>query len=372
MRGYLIAAVMLCAWRGLDAEPLGLNYVFPAGCRRGSSCEVEVGGNWAGNTLIPGVSGEGADASYKGAVYTYVPEKAGAKGVKKPRYTKSALPGYSVLNMNVAPAAETGMRELYVEYRYEISNPVKFEISDYEEVIATASNRTSGAKLALSTLPLCLNGRVWNGKPDHYQFKAMEGAKIVAYVRSEIILPGGFVPDLQILDAAGAVVADGVTLYHRASAPVLVFEVGSTGEYTLCVGDPTGKGGRAAVYRIVFGELPLITDFSPRCLTKGSSENVRLQGVNLKQTRVRLFTGGKDATMCMQSLAGEAFVLPGLRFDLVDERVVNQVEPNLTAEQAQLLELPVVVQGACAPGVTSSGFYSFEAVAGQELYIDVE
>lgn len=372
MRGFWVSLIVLCAYCYLNAEPLELEYVYPAGCRRGSSCEVEVGGNWIGSALIPGISGEGVDTLYKGAVYTYVLEKITARGVKKPRYIKTVLPGHSTLSVNAAPTAEIGVRELYLDYRYEVSNPVKFEISDYEEIVVSATNRAAGANLTLSTLPVCLNGRVWSGKPDHYQFKAKEGAQMVAYFRAEVMQPGGFVPSLLIQDAAGGVVTEGVTLYHSASAPVLVFEVERAGDYTLCVGDPAGKGGRAAVYRIIFGELPLITDFSPRCMTKGSSENVRLQGVNLKQSRVRLFSGGKDAAMCMQSLAGEAFVLPGLRFDLKDEMVVNKGEFNQTIEQAQRLELPVVVQGSMAAGVNTSDFYSFDAKAGQELYIDVE
>ncbi|MFA7174324.1 MAG: hypothetical protein WC340_13115 [Kiritimatiellia bacterium] len=372
MRRFWSAVVVLYACNGLNAEPLKLDYIFPAGCRRGSSCEVEVGGSWSDNALSPGISGTGVDTFYKDAVYTYVPEKTAAKNAKNPRYRKTALRGHSLLNMNIAPMAETGVQELYIDCRREISNPVKFEISDYEEIVAPATNRRAGVKLALNALPVCLNGRILSGKPDCYQFKAKDGAKIVAYFRAEVMTPGGFVPDLQIQDAAGAAVTNGVTLYHRASTPVLVFEVSLAGDYTLRVGDPAGKGGRAAVYRIVFGELPLITDFSPRCLTKGSSENVRLQGVNLKQTRVRLFSGGKDTAMCMQTIAGKAFVLPGLHFDLKDEQIVNQVESNHTAGQAQPLQLPVVVQGISKLGVTTSEFYSFEAVAGQELYIDVD
>ncbi len=364
----------LCGW--LNAAPLALDYIYPAGCRRGSSCEVEVGGNWSGTSLTSGVAGEGVRAVYSAPVYRYVQEKINtgskSKSAQKIRYTKSVLPGHAILRMNVGPQVEAGVREVYVDCQYEISNPVKFEISDYEEIVEPATNRVSGSLIELQNLPVCLNGRIWGEKPDSYRFRAESGAKIVAYCRAEVLPPGSFVPALQIADASGAVVTNGVVLYQERQAPVLVFTVGTAGDYTLNVSDASGKGGRSSVYRILLGELALITDFSPRCVTRGSSENITLSGVNLDRTRVRLFSGGKDSAMCRQALAGDALVLPGLRFDLVDEAVISEAEPNDSADQAQPLTLPVVVQGICEPGGSVLDFYSFDAAADQELYIDVE
>jgi hypothetical protein len=360
---------------GLLADvPLQLDYIYPSGCQRGSSCQIEVGGNWAGNTLVLGSSGRGVAAVYTGAVYAMVPVKSSKKFKKnkKVKYTKKALPGCSLLNVSVDPESETGVREMYIKYRYEVSNPLKFDISDYEEITEPATNRLSGSLINIPTLPVCLNGRIFGDKPDCYRFEAESGQKIVAFFKSEMMPLGGFVPEFQIADSNGLLVTNVVFVFFKGSAPVLVYDVALSGDYTLQISDRSGQGGRSSVYRVVLGELPLITDFSPRCVTRGESENVKLTGVNLEKARVRLFTGGKDAAMCMQTIAGNAFVLPGLSFDLYDESVVSVQEPNDSADKAFNLEMPVVLQGDFDPATPSVDFFSFYAAQATELYLDLK
>ena len=269
------------------------------------------------------------------------------------------------------PQAETGTREIYVDYRYEVSNPLKFEISDYNEVVEPETNKAHGTVMELAALPVCINGRAYGTDPDRYTFQAEAGRKIVAFVKSELLPPGGFVPALQVAGADGGVITNGVAVYGARRAPVLVFEVPSAGRYALLVSGDGKQKWRSAVYRITLGELPLITDFSPAVAVQGKSVNVRLQGVNLEEERVRLFTGGKDSAMCMASIAGEALVLPELGFTLVDEEISADTEPNDSAAQAQALELPVVVRGRLDPAEDGADCYRFQVAPGADVYVDV-
>lgn len=377
IKSYLFAGFVLLSGFAA-AVPLTLDYIYPAGCKRGESCQVAVGGNWAGNTLALGCSGAGVKAEYVGAVYLYLPKAISKSSSKskshKPKtlkYTRQALPGHSLVNVSIDAQAESGVREVYVDYRYEVSNPLKFEISDYDEFVEPATDNHSGSDVALEQLPICLNGRVFGKSPDRYAFQAASGHTLVAFVKTGIIPPGGFIPTLQVADAEGNVITNGVKVYNEKSAPVLVFESASAGQYSLLVGADGTQKGRSAVYRILFGELPLITDFSPRIAAKDESINVKLQGVNLEDERVRLFTGGKNPEMCMQSIAGDSLVLDGLNFDLAEGSLVTEAESNGSIGQAQKLVQPVVVQGTLNAEGKDSDFYSFNVMAGDELYVDV-
>ena len=359
----------------VNAIPLELDYIYPAGCKRGESSQISVGGNWAGNTVALGCSGAGVKSEYAGAVTVYLPKKSSkktkSKKAKAPKLVATKLPGHSLVNLTVDGQAETGMREVYVDYLYEVSNPLKFEISDYDEVVEAATNTLSGTTVSLDSFPVSLNGRVFGKQPDGYRFQAESGQTLVAYLKADLVAPGGFIPSLQVADAKGNPVSDGVSLYFPESAPILVFEVSSAGSYSLLVGGDGKQDGRSAVYRIAFGELSLITDFSPKVAVKGKSVNVRLSGVNLEDNRVRLFTGGKDSDMCMQSIAGEAFVVPGLNFNLVDESIISEDEPNNETGGAQKIDIPSVVKGSFASGDKDPDIYSFTVAPGGEVYADV-
>ncbi len=373
MRGlFFLEVLLLTSFAG--AVPLELNYIYPMGCKQGESCQLTVGGNWAGSAIALGCSGEGVKAEYVGVASAYLPKEspqAKGKQASNPTYVAQPLPGHSLMNLTMDAQAEQGLREIYVDYRYEVTDPLKFEISDYREIVEPATNQISGSSVALEALPVCLNGRVFGEKPDRYSFQAESGQTLVAFLKSELVPPGGFIPKLQVADDGGSLVTNGVTVYFPDSAPVLVFQISASASYSLLISGDGTQDGHCAVYRIVFGELPLITDFSPKLAMKGKSLNLRLEGVNLAAARVRLFTGGKDSAMCMRSIAGDSFVLPGLNFDLFDESIVSEVEPNNSADEAQAIAVPAVVNGAIDKDEQDSDFYSFTLAAGAEAYADV-
>jgi hypothetical protein len=373
MLKFILPIISLLVFTVQGIEPMVLEYIYPAGCRRGESCEVVVGGNWGGNKVGMGFSGVGISAEYVSPEYISVLKTGKSKSKRrKKKYVKQALPGHSRINVNVDQQTESGFQEFFVDYRYEVSTPLKFEVSDYIEIIEPLTNVARSSVMKLTEMPVCINGRSYKDVADRFEFEAAEGQSFVAYMKSELIPPGGFVPLLQIANSAGVVITNAFEVYCEESAPALVFKVPASGTYALLVSGDGKQRWRSAVYRLVFGQLPLITGFSPSMAVRGESVNVRLEGVNLGNERVRLFTGGKDSAMCLASITADAYILPDLDFKLVDEEIVTDTEPNNTMDEAQLLAVPVVVRGKVIPGQDDSDFYTFKLPAGIVMYLDID
>lgn len=152
---------------------------------------------------------------------------------------------------------------------------------------------------------------------------------IVAFTEAGALPPGAFMPALMFTDTDGKP-CEGVTIHAPTNAPIAVFEVPQDGTYALEVKATADEAGDACVYRIKLGELPLITALSPAGAQEGESLNVRLEGFNLPRKRVRLFTGGKNSALCLQTLTEGAYVLPSLRFDLAAEAAAPDFRVTMT------------------------------------------
>ncbi len=358
-KGFLLIGLML-GMAVAAAEP-ELDFVYPAGGRLESEFEVEVGGVMSDITHAV-FSGEGVKATLIGAPRTTTYSKKGKPVV-------SLVPNRYRFKVTVEKEAKPGMRTLRVGTAYRLSEPLRFEIATMPERCEAFTNRATAAEVVVDELPVCLNGRIRGAGEDRYLFQAAKGMTLVAFTEAGVLPRGGFRPVLAFTDAAGKP-CEGVSVHDAATAPVAVLEVPQDGTYALAVASATGSAGNGAVYRIKLGELPLVTGFSPMGAKAGESLNVRLAGCNLPQRRVRLFTGGKSSDLCLETLAGDARVLPALRFDLSDEPDAEEKEPNDSAEAAQVLELPCVVSGDLD---TAGGrdVFRFSGKKGEALYVDV-
>jgi len=344
---------------GAVAAGLELNYIYPAGARPDSDFEVEVGG---AEEITHGVfSGEGVKATLQGPAKEIAYTKKG-KAVLKP------VPNRYRFSVTVAKDAKPGVRQFRIGTAYRLSEPLRFEVSALPEVREALTNRAVASEVSLSALPVCLNGRIFGAGTDRYRFRAAKGALVVAFTE-ECVLPRGlFRPVLSFTDASGKP-CEGVTVFDAERSPAAVLKVPQDGTYALNVASASGKGWCGSVYRVKLGELPLITGFLPRGARAGESLNVRLSGYNLAQERVRLFTGGKNSELCLEALTKDALVRPGLRFDLSEEADVDEAGPNNSAETAQTLAPPCVVNGDLdAQG--GHDFYRFSGKKGEAFVID--
>ena len=317
--GGMIGCMVWCSFGAPTLE-----YVYPAGVARGSECEIEIGGSSLANVNQAVASGEGVKLTFLGPVRTETLNKKG-------RPVSTVVPNRLRFRVVVDKDAALGVRALCASAPYRLSEPVGFEIqAELPEVSEPTTNRTEAGEYTLSSFPVCVNGRVAHEAADRYRFEARQGMVIVAVTQPETLPPTGFLPSLTFCDATGKP-CEGVSVYAADRAPVAVFEVPQDGTYTLAVSSavPT-RSGDDCVYRIRVGELPLITSFTPVRAAEGESLNVRLEGVNLPRKRVRLFTGGKNSALCLQTITEGACVVPGLQFALDAESAAPDFRVTMT------------------------------------------
>jgi hypothetical protein len=311
------------AW-GVAAWAAGpvLDFAYPAGGAPGSEFEVEVGGSTLDEVATAVVSGGGVALTYLGPAKRTERDKKGAA-------VSTVVPGRLRFKAVIDKGAPPGLRALRVSTAYRLSEPVGFEVSNLPEQSKAVTNRADEAVCDVAELPVCLNGRVHGQKGDRYRFQGTKGMTVVALTDPATLPPGAFLPVLRFTDAAGKP-CEGVAVYEAADAPVAVFEVPEDGLYALEVAPASEVVGDTCVYRVKLGELPLITALSPSGAQEGDSLNVRLEGVNLPQKRVRLFTGGKNSALCLQTLTEGAYALPSLRFDLAAEAAAPDFRVTMT------------------------------------------
>ena len=360
MRISLLLGSLACALAGMAADPV-LDYVYPAGGRTESEFEIEVGGAMLQELVQAVVSGEGVKTTFLGPARTVMYSKKG-----KP--IPAVAPNRFRFKVTVEKGAVPGVRSLRVATAYRLSEPVRFEIADLPDVIEAFTNLSVDTSTVLKSLPVCLNGRVSGTGADRYRFQATKGMTLVAFTEARVLPRGVFRPAVAFTDAAGKP-CEGVSVHDASTAPVLVFEVPQDGVYGVEVRAATGVGGDACVYRVKLGELPLVTGFSPIGAKEGESLNVRVEGCNLAQKRVRLFTGGKNSALCLETLAADALVLPALRFDLAEEADVDETETLDSKGDALTLTLPCVVNGEL-DAAGGRDRYRFSGSAGDVLYVD--
>jgi len=360
-RAGLLWALALFGLTSEAAEP-ELSDVYPMGARVDSVLEVEVGSTLADLSYAV-FDGEGVKAKLLGPVKEVRVNAKKGKAVEKP------VPNRYRFEVTVDKDVQPGLFALRVGSAARMSEPLSFEVGAMDEVSLAVTNRAGATKTALGALPVCVNGRVFGAETNRYLFQVKKGAALVAFAEGRVLPCGVKHPSVSFETAEG-LPCEGVSVYNGATAPVAVFEVPQDGTYALSVAgvSESGKGGTA--YRIKLGELPLVTGFAPRGAKAGESLNVQLTGVNLKQKRVRLFTGGKNSELCLKTVAADALVLPALRFELSDENNVLEQEPNDAPETAQPLEPPCVVNGELKTA-DARDVYRFSGKKGESLYVDV-
>ena len=305
------------------ADPV-LDFAYPAGAQPGSEFEVEIGGTELESVRYAVINGEGVTLTYLGPVKTMIKNPKG-------KLIPTDVPGRLRFKAVVSKDAEPGMRALRVSTAYWLSEPVGFEIlASMPELSEPVTNRLPATVYDVTEIPVSLNGRIHGKAGDLYRFQAAKGTTLVALTEADALPPGEFLPALMFTNTDGKP-CEGVTVYEQAHAPIAVFEAPEDGTYALEVKSASeAVVGDACAYRIKLGEFPLVTALSPSGAQEGENLNVKLEGVNLPRKRVRLFTGGKNSALCLQTLTENAYALPSLRFDLAAEAAAPDFKVTMT------------------------------------------
>lgn len=425
-------ALSLLSGSALAQRAPHLAYVYPAGGRLGGSFVSVVGGQALGSSSNAFFTGDGIEATVleinrpmnqkdftdlrdrfrelqekfqanrrgDAATNTWSASDAAEldqlrfKLLKNPpnRAANPAMVDTVTLRICVATNAQPGEHELRLAGRNGLSNPLKFFIGTLPEVskpVARATNpdlerflaRIAGRPPALGTpkyetrvsLPTVINGQIMPGAVDRYRFSARRGQQLVCSVAARQLIPyladavpGWFEAVLSLYDSQGKEILT-EERYRFRPDPVVHFEVPHDGEYTLEIHYSIFRGREDFVYRLTAGEEPFVTAIFPLGAQAGQKTEVALSGWNLTGKTLSIDETQSEAGVT--NLTG--CFLNCVPFAIDDLPPCPEQKPNNSPATAQLVELPVVVDGRIStPG--QHALFKFEGHAGQVVVAEVQ
>lgn len=269
----------------------------------------------------------------------------------------------------VAPEASLEARELRALSPAGVSNPLLLHVSDVPELLEQEPNNTPDAAQPV-VLPVGLSGVIHEAaESDTFRFTARKGQRLIFDVQAN---RRGSPLDASVvlLDAAGRELARGED-EHGLDAFV-DFRVPTDGEYFLQLRDFRYQGGGDYKYRLVAGELPYVDGLFPLGAQRGQTVEVALRGRNLDGADTLRLKIAADAPLGPQDV--RATTAKGrsnaLRFEIGEAPEFLEAEPNDTVEQANVVALPVTINGRVgAPNDVDT--FKFKVEAGRTHVFEV-
>lgn len=282
------------------------------------------------------------------------------------------------VRMEVTIAADSvpGTRELRLNTAGGLSNPVVFRVGNLPEFSEHEPNELPADATRIPRLPALVNGRILPGDVDRFSVRLKRGMRLVAAVSARELIPyladavpGWFQATLTLYDGDGAEVGYSDDFRFQPD-PLLFLEVPRDGEYLVEIKDSIFRGREDFVYRLAIGELPCLTGLFPLGGPVGETTAVELAGWNLPQTGVVVSANAGSGGEQRVSVPDRELAWNPLPFavDSLPEGV--EQEPNDLAENAQLVELPRILNGRIERSDDHDCF-RFEGRKGQELVAEV-
>jgi hypothetical protein len=390
-----------------------IGYVYPAGGQLGTTFQATIGGQFLDNANSIAVSGRGVHAilveqtkllTFKQAkdlrdrlkeLLSQKPDTANAKEIAEIRKqlikfaSRSPAPAIAetvIIEITIDRDAPLGNRELRLQTAIGLSNPRIFQVDQLPEYrkkdIATNEdavivfNRRVVQKAtppteSTITLPAILNGQILPGGVDRYHFQGRPGQQLVVAVNARTLIPyladavpGWFQAAISLYDSKGKEVAHN-DHFRFSPDPVILYPVGTAGEYTLEIRDALYRGREDFVYRVEIGELPFLSSLFPLGGKAGEPATVELRGWNLPVTTLALGTTNHPPGILPVSVRNRGLVSNTLPFALDTLPEVFEQGTN-----AQPVTLPVIINGRIdAPG--NVDVFRFEGHAGDKLVAEV-
>ncbi|WP_202920383.1 PPC domain-containing protein [Urbifossiella limnaea] len=231
----------------LRASPPVASYVFPAGGQRGTTVAVRVGGLFLHDRCGFALSGPGVTAPptltrtpriwFEGPVIP-LPDSQQAED----------YPADVAGRIKLAPDAAVGPRKGYLFTSQGAAGGLVFVVGELPEVVEKEADGEPIPERV--TLPVTANGRVFpRDDLDLWEFPLPAGQTVTATaVGKAINSPAAL--RLDILDAAGRVVAEQLDVAPPGADAAARFTAPAAGVYRVRVADARGQGGPAHVYRL--------------------------------------------------------------------------------------------------------------------------
>ena len=278
-----------------------------------------------------------------------------------------SLSALAILEVQIAPDARPGQRELRVITPRGVSNPLVFDVGQVPEIsrkpMKTAEFQVLGKEYLAQrvrpddeveqriTVPCTANGQIASGEVNYYRFEARMGQRLVISTQARQLIPyvadavpGWFQPVLALHDANGKEVAYNDDFRFKPD-PMIFFEVPKDGEYVLTITDAIYRGREDFVYRLTVGELPRVTSIFPLGARVGAVGPIEMKGWNLEGATLARPPKGAGPGICSLAARKEGFVSNRLPFALDTLPEALDKEPNNEPSRAQKVKLPIILNG---------------------------
>ncbi len=294
-----------------------------------------------------------------------------------------------LIEITIDPDAQPGSRELRIATKTGLTNPMVFQVGMLPEIRELEPNNRQAYQIPPNMakvrnlpkeraleLPVLLNGQIMPGDVDRFRFRAIKGQQLVieAQARSLIpyladAVPGWFQAVLALYDARGKEVAF-VDDYRFNPDPVLFYKIPENGEYELEIRDSIYRGREDFVYRIAVSEQPFITQTFPLGGRAGVETIASINGWNLPETELPLDTRRGGNNIRKTAYYDEKCLSNSITYAVDTLPECNETESNNTPEQAQLIELPKIINGRIAES-GDIDMFRFEGRAGDKIVAEV-
>jgi hypothetical protein len=260
------------------------------------------------------------------------------------------------------------------------SNLATFDVGSFPEVHTNEKSWGQGEmRPEPAALPATLVGTIATpGQIDSYEFDGRAGEELAFQIAASQL--GSRLESLLVVrDDAGQVVCQSSPYENREDA-VLTCKLQSAGKYTISVTDREKGGGADRYYRLDAGAQPYITHVFPLGVRAGQPATVSVSGINLgdvhevKVDPPKWADGWRTIPLQVKSVSG--WSLNTVKLAVGNDPEVLEQEPNNSPEQAQVISLPVTINGHIAGGTKSGGapdedYFRFHARKGENLTIAV-
>lgn len=379
----LVSALGLALCLPLLAEepliPPSVAKISPVGMKRGTTVSFTIEGRSLTDASkvffdAPGLSGKVTGVAE-------VPEKiTGPRAgedleAQVPLGTKQT----AQVEITAAPDAVPGIHRFRVKTPLGTSNTIVFAVGTLPEVRqAEPSAMESGATPQMVELPATLIGTIpTNGAKDTFQFDGKAGEDIVFRVMASE-LGSKLTAMITLSDDAGHVLETSAEDANRRDAE-LNFKLPHAGQYRVSITDRDLGGGADYFYRMDAGDLPYVTSVFPLGIPAGQASQVTIRGVNLgglQQATVAAPAKAEGWSTMPLGAVGKVRPINEVKLAVGNEPEIQEQEPNDTIANAQVVSLPVTINGHIDSetkqgGTPDEDYFRFHARKGERLNIDV-
>ncbi len=294
-----------------------------------------------------------------------------------------------LIEITIDPDAQPGSRELRLTTKTGLTNPMVFQVGLLPEIRELEPNNRQAYQVPPNMarvrnlpkekaleLPVQLNGQIMPGDVDRFRFRANKGQQLVIEVQARSLIPyladavpGWFQAVLALYDSSGKEMAFADD-YRFNPDPVLFYKIPENGEYELEIRDSIYRGREDFVYRIAVSEQPFITQMFPLGGWAGVETVASITGWNLAGTELPLDTRPGGSNIRRTAYYDEKCFSNSVTYAVDTLPECIETESNNTQEDAQLIELPKIINGRIAES-GDVDMFRFDGRAGDKIVAEV-